>query len=105
MSQKKIRTMKTKKPKMLETSPREVLMAELRTRRNLDRTLEAQELGDAIADGRIDPKQLEDYKYIMKASKEMGWSVGRLSKAIERINIRQLIKDEEEQDEADKQPS
>ena len=100
MSKRKIKNkFKKKKGTIIpEISLKQIAQMNLFNLRGEKRQKDAEELGDFIADGKLDPYRLKEHSYLSFAAREINWSTNRLKETIELINLDKLI-EKEKQDE------
>jgi hypothetical protein len=94
MSRRKIRNPKRKrKIKIPRISLRSVALANLAEERKVERQEKEILVESLIIDDKLDPNEINSYKYIQKVAKDIGWSTGRLASTIQRMKLEEFIEE------------
>lgn len=103
MSRRKIKRSLTGEEKMAKRlkkmlskpiSPRGKMMEQLQHERNELIQERANIVGDMIADGKLDPYKIDNYKYISGMARELGWTTGALVRAIIKAHVAERVRNE-----------
>ena len=99
MSRKRIKCLSNRKKRhrVPPISGRHLELAALMSRRAELRRKDADVIGDMIADDKLDPYKVEDYKYVNTVAKSLGWSVSRVFRAIEKAEVGRKVKEEKDE--------
>lgn len=95
MSQKRIKRPRLVKiPKAIPISPRAAMENILMGERAAEREKEVSAVEKLIIEDKLDPYRIDDYRYLRAAAEDIGWSIGRLRKAIRNAKVAEAVEDE-----------
>lgn len=75
-------------------SGRMIEQSALMARRLKNREDDANIVGDLIAEDKLDPYKINDYKYLSGIARPLGWSVGRVQRALETAGVAKKVRKE-----------
>jgi hypothetical protein len=96
MSRKKVKRPKRTKTSKVIVSPRAMMESTLASERAAEREEETSTVERLIIEDKLDPYRIDDYKYLRAVARDVGWSIGRLRRAVKNAKVAEAVEDEKE---------